>query len=207
MKKVLFSIFIICISFALQGCSVLRTTGSVIRGAGKVGWTTAKAAGKVTAATGKIAVKTGQVTSKGVRTVVYIARGKQVIPLKRKGNSLYADVRLNKKFHARLLVDTGASQMQISRAMARKLKINISKGTSTMATLAGGAVVGGSIVNIKHVQVGSVRVKNIQAIVLERDQMGLTDGLLGMSFLNHFIFKIDIKREQLILEQRVVDKK
>ncbi len=206
MKKFLSSIFIIYLCFGLQGCSAIRTTGSIVKGVGKVGWKTAKVAGKATITTGKIAVKTGQVTSKGVRTVIYIARGKQVISLKRQGNSLYADVILNKKFHARLLVDTGASNMQISRAMARKLKINIHKGTPTMATLAGGAVIAGNIVNIKQVQVGKVRVKNIQAIVLERDQMDLKDGLLGMSFLNHFIFKIDIKREQLILEQRVVDR-
>jgi len=192
-------------SLGLQGCSALRTTGKVAKTVGKVGWTTAKITGKVTVMTGKAAVKTGKATSKGVRTVIYIARGKQVIPLRRQGSSLYADVILNKKSRASFLVDTGASKMQISRAMAKELKINVNKGEPAMATLAGGTVVGGRVVNIKQVQVGSVKVRNIQAVILDHDQMGLQDGLLGMSFLNHFIFKIDIKRAQLILEQQVVD--
>ncbi len=209
MKKIsqyIFFVFIIGAGLGLQGCSTVRTIGQVAQAVGKVGWVTAKVTGKATVMTGKIAVKTGKVTSKGVRTAVYIARGKQVIPLQIQGNSLYADVILNKKFRARFLVDTGASKMQISHAMARELKINVNKGEPTVATLAGGMEVAGRVVNIRRVQVGRVKIKNIQAIVLEHDQMGLQDGLLGMSFLNHFIFKIDIKRRQLILEQRVVDK-
>ncbi|VAX35752.1 hypothetical protein MNBD_UNCLBAC01-209 [hydrothermal vent metagenome] len=204
-KKIL--IFSTCIigMFVLQGCSAMRTTGRVAKGVGKVGWTTAKITGKVVMVTGKTAIKTGKVTHKGVRTVVYIARGKQIIPLYREGNSFYAKVKLNRKLRAKLLVDTGAESVQISRAMAKRLRINLDKGEPIMARLAGGTVVSGRVVNIKEIQMGSVKVRNVRAIVLDQDRMEMSEGLLGMSFLNNFIFEMDTKRSQLILQQRVVE--
>ena len=200
-------IFVTCVigTFILQGCTAVRTTGKVVKGVGKAGWKTAKVTGKAAIITGKVAVKTGKVTSHGVRTVVYMAKGKQIIPLHKEGNSFYTDVKLNKKVKAKLLVDTGASSMQISRSMANKLRINLSKGDPILVTLAGGSVVRGRSVLIKEVRLGKVRVKNVRAIILDYDQMESSDGLLGMSFLNHFIFQMDTKRSQLILQQRVAN--
>ncbi len=134
---------VIAVLACLCGCSALRTTGKVAKGTGKVLWGTAKVSGKVLYTTGKVAVKAGTMTYNGARTVVYIARGKQIIPLKKKGNSLYADVRLNRKRNATFLVDTGASSMQISRAMAQSLRIDLSRYPVIPVTLAGGHVVGG----------------------------------------------------------------
>ena len=200
MKKILIIIFL-C---HLWGCSVMRTTGNVAKGVGKVGWGTAKVTGKVLKTTGKAAVKTGQLTHKGVRTLVYMAKGKQIIPLEKKGNSLYTDVKLNRKYHATFLVDTGASSMQISRAMADRLKLKLDKYPVIPVTIAGGHVVGAREVVLKEVQVGRVRVKNVTALVMEQDNLGLYDGLLGMSFLNHFVFSVDVQKGELILQQRAI---
>lgn len=197
-------IFYIVLIFCVCGCSVLRTTGRVAKGVGKVSWGTAKVTGKVLKTTGKVAYKTGQVTSKGVRTVVYMAKGKQIIPLEKRGNSLYTDVKLNRKRRATFLVDTGASSMQISRAMAKSLRINLEKYPLIPVTIAGGHVVGAREVVLKEVRVGRVRVKNVKALVMEQDSLGMFDGLLGMSFLNHFVFSVDVQRAELILQQRAI---
>ncbi len=199
MKKML----IIFVLF-LCGCTAVKTTGRVAKGVGKVTWGTAKVTGKVLHKTGKVAVKTGQVAHKGVRTVVYMAKGKQIIRLEKKGNSLYTDVKLNRKRRATFLVDTGASSMQISRKMAQSLRINLEKYPLIPVNIAGGHVVGAREVILKEVRVGKVRVKNVKALVMEEDNLGLFDGLLGMSFLNHFKFSIDVQRAELILEQRAI---
>ncbi len=195
-------IFWIVISFA--GCSVLRTTGKVTKGVAKAGWATTKVVGKVAHTTGKVALATGKATHKGVRTVVYMAKGKQIIPLERQGNSLYAKIKLNRRIQARFLIDTGASSMQISRSMAKRLKINLDKAEQTNVTLAGGYVVPAYYVKLKEVRMGRVRVKNVRAIVLLNDNMGLKDGLIGMSFLNHFDFKINPQKPELVLQQKAI---
>jgi len=103
---------------AVPACGVVRTTGKVVKTAGKVGWETAKITGKVAKTTGRAAWVTGKAAGRGVRGVVYMARGRQIIRLEKDGNSFYVYVKVNKKAVGRFLVDTGASDMQISQAMA-----------------------------------------------------------------------------------------
>ncbi|MCB9747507.1 MAG: retroviral-like aspartic protease family protein [Candidatus Omnitrophica bacterium] len=191
----------VTLTFVLTGCGALRTTGRTAKTIGKVGWKTAKVTGKVAYKTGEVAYKTGKVTSKVVRTAVYMAKGKQIIPLEKYGNSLYTTVKINKKAKAKLLIDTGASKTQISRALARKLGVNLNKGDPIMASLANGAVVSGREVVLKEVRLNNVRVTNVKALVLDVD-MDDDDGLLGMSFLNHFVFQIDVDKPELILQQK-----
>ncbi len=190
--------------FMFAGCGPLRATGQAIKGAGKVGWGAAKLTGKAAVFTGKTAIQTGRVAGRGMRTAIYIARGKQVVPLHRRGQGFYVDVILNGKARGRFLVDTGASKMQISRRMARRLKIDWRRARPVTVTLAGGAVTKGYVVRLKKVRLGPrVKVRNIEAIVLDQDNMDLRDGLLGMSFLKHFLFKVDVNGARLILERRV----
>jgi clan AA aspartic protease (TIGR02281 family) len=207
MKKYL----IIIIACQFCGCSAMRTTGKVAKGVAKAGWGTAKVTGKVlkttgkvAVTTGKVAVKTGQMTHKGVRTVIYMAKGKQIIPLEKQGDSLYADIRLNRKQKATFLVDTGASSMQISRAMADRLGLNLYRYPRIPVTIAGGHIVDAREVVLKEVRIGRVRVKNVKAIVMEQDNLDLYDGLIGMSFLNHFVFSVDPIKAELILQQRAI---
>jgi len=46
---------------------------------------------------------------------------------------------------------------------------------------------------------GRARVTNVRAVVLDKEQ-GM--GLLGMSFLNNFVFKVDTEKSELVLERR-----
>ena len=181
-----------------QGCSLLRVTG-------KVAETTAKVAWKTTKGTGKLAWGTGRVTHKNIRKITYRIRGKQIVPLERRANNLYAEVTLNKKVKAKFLVDTGASQLQISRSMAEHLGLNLTEAIPTMVETANGNVYPAKIATLKEVRVKGARVKNVKAIVLDHDQLNQGDGLLGMSFLDHFIFEIDTKKPELVLLRRVAD--
>ncbi len=180
----------------MSGCKTVETTADVVGFVGKTGW-------KATKLTAKAAYHTTKATSKGIKTVVYMTKGKQIIPLEKKGNSYYVKVKLNRKMTGRFLLDTGASNMQISRAMARRLNINLRKGDPTLASIANGQIISGKNVTLKEVRLGRVRLRNIEAIVLDYDNMDLQDGLLGMSFLNHFIFEINTQTSELILKRRI----
>lgn len=179
----------------LNGCTVLKVAGSAV-------CVTAKAAGKVVCTTAKVAGKTAVVTGKGVRTMVNMATGKHNVKLTRRGNSFTTNVLLNRKVRADLIVDTGASDTVISGSLAKRLGISVNKGQNVLCQVADGRAVNGKQINIKEIRVGGARVYNVQAVVLDSGEIGDSPGLLGMSFLNNFVFKVDAEKELLVLQKR-----
>jgi len=192
----------LCISFLIAGCSVFKATGAVVGTAGKVVYTTAKVTGKVVGTTAKVVGKTAVVTGKGVRTVVNMATGKHTVKLTKRGNSLTTSVLLNRKVREELIVDTGATDTVISSGLAKKIGISVAKGKNILCQVADGRAVNGKQINIKEVRVGGAKVYNVQAVVLDSGEMGNSPGLLGMSFLNNFVFKVDAEKELLVLQRR-----
>jgi clan AA aspartic protease (TIGR02281 family) len=193
----------ICVVIAglifMGGCSVAKAT---VGTAGKVVYATAKATGKVVGTTAKVAGKTAVVTGKGIRTVVNMATGKHVVKLTRRGNNLTANVLLNRKAREDLIVDTGASDTVISANLAKRLGIPFDKGQNVLCQIADGSTVNGKQVAIKEVRVGGAKVYNVQAVVLSSGDIGNSPGLLGMSFLSNFVFKVDTEKEILVLQRR-----
>ena len=167
------------------------TTGKIVCVAGTVAAETIKTTGKIVTTTGKV-----------IKTVVQIPGGKRVIHLTKRGNALLANTLLNRKVWATMMVDTGCGETLISRQLARRLGLEQVPGEPIQCVLAGGYVVMGKVVTIKEIRLGKVIVKNITAVILEEDQTNGNDGLLGMSFLNNFIFRIDAQKAELILEKR-----
>ena len=186
----------------LSGCTVVKVTGAVVGTAGKVVYTTAKVTGKVVGTTAKIVGKTAVATGKGVKTVVNMATGKHVVKLTKRGNSLTTSVLLNRKVREELIVDTGATDTVISSSLAKKMGISATKGKNVLCQVADGRTVNGKQINIKEVRVGGAKVYNVQAIVMDSGEIGNSPGLLGMSFLNNFIFKVDTEKEILVLQKR-----
>jgi len=88
----------------------------------------------------------------------------------------------------RFLVDTGATTVSLSSADATRLGIDYRKGQpSLMGTANGNAMA--YKVTLSSVRVGDIVVNNIEAAVLEGNQMPFA--LLGMTFLN----RMEMKRE------------
>ena len=196
-KGVLFGGFFVCVGIVcLSGCGAAKASGKAARIAGKAGYHTARAAGKT-------AVVVGKTTGGAAKTVVHIARGTQVVPLERQGGVLIAEVLVNRKVKARFLVDTGASQMQVSQALARRLNVDLRKAIPVPVRVAGGTTVAARSVTLKEVRIGRARVENVQAIVIDREGVMMYDGLLGMSFLSHFNFQVDTENSRLILRKRM----
>lgn len=197
-----FCVIIIFGFMFLSGCSVIKLAGTTIGTAGRVVYTTAKVTGKVVGVTAKVAGKTAVVGGKGVKTAVNMATGKHAVKLTRRGSSLTTDVLLNRKVNVELIVDTGATDTVISSNLAKKLGISLNKGRNVLCQVADGRTVNARQINIREVRVGGARVYNVQAVVLDSGELGENPGLLGMSFLNNFVFQVDAEKQLLVLQKR-----
>jgi len=120
--------------------------------------------------------------------------------------SILADVLLNGKVKATLVLDTGASVVVLSKKIGLELGIKLDetqKNDIMELHLAGDRRVNARMVAIKTVEIGDAEAKDVLAGVLLEDFVnpGFKDGLLGMTFLNRFNFKIDLKEMKLSLEK------
>ena len=117
---------------------------------------------------------------------------------------LIVKAQLNRRVEASLVLDTGASVIMLRKNIAQKLGLDLSKSKPDAKV----TVADGRQINAKHVILESVKVENVEANDVEAaiflddiGDIGFSDGLLGLSFLNRFNFKIDQKEKKLILEK------
>ena len=129
---------------------------------------------------------------------------KQAVMDKESGH-LTVETTLNKKVKATLVLDTGSSLVALTSKIAASLGIDVSTGASDVVelVLADGRKVKAQRVILDNVSVQGSEVEKVEAAVLPEQENNLLahDGLLGMSFLKNFSFKIDQKNDKLILEK------
>ncbi|RKY39570.1 MAG: hypothetical protein DRP75_01640 [Candidatus Omnitrophota bacterium] len=181
----------------INGCGLLSFSGQVIETTGKVVSSAFNLAGKTIVSGGKIAVATGE----GIGKVVSLPFSGARIRLEKEGDTLFVQAVLNRRVRARLIVDTGCTDTQISEEIARALGINLARAEEVGCELADGSVVRGRKVILREIKVGRMRAHNVEAIVLE-EREGNYDGLLGMSFLSRFVFKIDPEQQLMLLKRK-----
>lgn len=116
----------------------------------------------------------------------------------------FADVVLNRRVKASLLLDTGASLVVLTSDIGKKLGIDLEDKKDNIQLI----TTDGSKVNAKYaildsISVQGVEAENVEAAILlgEVKEADFKDGLLGMSFLKRFNFKIDHRDKKLILEK------
>lgn len=176
----------------LVSCRLLWLAGDVVELTGKVVVTSVKTTAVIVQTTAKL---TGA-------TVSYFA-GKRKVRLERDGGSCYVAARINRRHKARLLLDTGATSVQISPALARRLGIDLDRADRVRCTLADGSVTTAGVATLHEVRLTrTIKVADVRALVLEHDETADSDGLLGMSFLEHFVFQLDPANDVLILRCR-----
>ncbi len=132
---------------------------------------------------------------------------KQVTMDKQSGQMI-VETTLNKKVKARLALDTGASVVVLSSKIAASLGIDVSIPASKADdvvefVLADGRKVEARRVILDNVSVQGSEIEKVEAAILfeQEDSVLANDGLLGMSFLGNFSFKIDQKNSKLVLEK------
>lgn len=111
---------------------------------------------------------------------------------------------LDDRVEAKMVFDTGASIVLIARSIADKLGIDLGGSEPDLnVQVADGRSIGAKRIFINKIEVQGVYAENVEAAVLLSDagDLGFSDGLLGMSFLKNFNFKVDQKEKKLILEK------
>ncbi len=115
---------------------------------------------------------------------------------------IIVSVLLNKKTRVLLLLDTGASLVILTNRIAQELGIDMNKLTGDLQLqLADGRRVLAKRVLLESVKVEDAEVENVEAAIIPTEIGGGTEGLLGMSFLKNFNFRIDQDNKKLILEK------
>ena len=116
------------------------------------------------------------------------------IVLEREDNGhFYADVQINGS-PIRVLVDTGASGIALSREDARRAGVAVSAGMFEVIGEGANGAVHGEFVKLDRVSLGSATVEDVSAVVL--DEGGLS--LLGQSFLSEFD-TVEIRGDKMVL--------
>lgn len=126
---------------------------------------------------------------------------KDSISIAESSGNLIAEVRINGKLNAVMIVDTGASVVTITRAAALKLGLGkVDKRDKIEVTLADGNAIKAEAVILSAVEVGESKAQNVLAAIMDKPPAPGIDGLLGLSFLENFGVKVDSVNKKLILE-------
>ncbi|MCR9224497.1 MAG: TIGR02281 family clan AA aspartic protease [Hyphomonas sp.] len=104
---------------------------------------------------------------------------------------------VNKKTSVEFMVDTGASVVALTYKDAQKMGLRPNQlDYRWEIRTAGGKTMGASVV-IDQIQIGQVKVKNVEAMVLRTD---LEQSLLGMTFLRE-LYSYEFRGDRMIIQQ------
>jgi clan AA aspartic protease (TIGR02281 family) len=117
--------------------------------------------------------------------------------MQRTNGLVIVETLLGDRIKCHMIVDTGASTVTISSAVASMLGLANRSAVEVESTLAGGLVIKGRKVTLPSVSVQGQRVSAVEAIVIPETSCGV-DGLLGHSYLDHFSYRFDKGRNPAV---------
>jgi clan AA aspartic protease (TIGR02281 family) len=136
-----------------------------------------------------------------VREVQETDRG-LIIPFERTASGLIlVDARLN-GVKAKMVFDTGADIVVITRELAKRLRQDLSQGTEVITLNTSCGQVEGKSFVMNEIELGGMRKERVRSIITPDESVfkGF-DGLLGLSFLGDFTVTVDYKNAQLIVDK------
>jgi clan AA aspartic protease (TIGR02281 family) len=123
------------------------------------------------------------------------------VDLRKEGNVLMIDVRINGKPIRSMILDTGASSVSLPYMFAKDLGIEVSDTNPVVQLqMADGKIVDARRVSLESVQVGEFIINDVEAFVLP-ENLHAAPPLLGNTFLGNFTFEVDPDRGKLILSR------
>ena len=115
------------------------------------------------------------------------------VPISSHGRALNVDVKLNNVRQSfSFILDTGATLTVISSDTAQKLGIVLSPNQPTIQVSTANGMVNAPTITLNTVNLQGALVERVPAVVM--NELNGFDGLLGLSFLNHF--NIDINQDE-----------
>ncbi len=123
-----------------------------------------------------------------------------IIPLKKVGGSFVVQANLNKERTAQLIVDTGASMTVLSTDIALDLGILGTTDNELLTVNTAGGSVQVNMNYLSSLNIGNAQAQNVAVAIHDLpDIPDEIEGLLGMSFLKHFLITLDAEHSRLIL--------
>jgi clan AA aspartic protease (TIGR02281 family) len=106
---------------------------------------------------------------------------------------------LNGKVTDTMIWDSGATNVILSAATGKALGLDLGDARTVKMAVADGRIVSAKVVNLDSIQLGAFIVKNVECFV-QPPEVKAVD-LLGDTFQNHFISRLDQQSGQLQLTQ------
>ncbi len=129
-----------------------------------------------------------------------LAQPKKVNIEQDKGHMIL-NVIINGKVRADLILDTGATFVVLSSKVADELGVNLAKeNKEILLQVADGRKISAKLIVLKSFRCEGVQAENIEAAVMPYG-VDIGDGVIGMSFLKLFNFKVDYSKNKLTLER------
>jgi clan AA aspartic protease (TIGR02281 family) len=123
------------------------------------------------------------------------------IPLTPDGQGhLLADVLINNKIHASLVVDTGCPVVMLTSSFIQKLGLDLSQSNTGYVEILNGKYKAAEV-SLNTVKLGAAQAGDVTATILLENAKEIKDGLLGLSFLSKFHYTLDQTGQQLILRK------
>jgi clan AA aspartic protease (TIGR02281 family) len=125
------------------------------------------------------------------------------IPLKKIGGSFVVQANLNNERTAHLIVDTGASMTVLSTNIALDLGILGTTDNELLTVNTAGGSVQVNMNYLSSLHVGTAQANHVAVAIHDLpDIPEQIEGLLGMSFLKHFLVTLDAEHVRLILRPK-----
>lgn len=121
----------------------------------------------------------------------------EAIPLDQEGLSYFVSAVFNGEHTERLVVDSGANVVSLSRELAERLGVDTG-GDPVVLRVADGRTVEATRAVIDSLRVGQFEIENVDAVVVKQSAQNVP-ALLGMSFLRHFKFELNADAATLTL--------
>lgn len=109
------------------------------------------------------------------------------IRVDRAASGMVVNVRINDRVTAPFLIDTGASDVLVPKTVADQLGLAPGPDARTQLYQTANGVVAQPVLTLDSVEVGGARVEDVPASIGN----GVRIGLLGLSFFNHFTYRVD----------------
>ena len=115
-----------------------------------------------------------------------------------------ARVELNDLYDANLAIDTGATVTSLSEELAFDMGLSPKPGTQPIRMETANGTTQAWVGQVRSVRLGEAQVNDMVVAVLDFSNLSKKefDGLLGLNFLNQFVWHLDQQNGQLILRPR-----
>lgn len=121
------------------------------------------------------------------------------VALRHEGGVNMVDVTFNGSVTREMVLDSGASMVCLTSELANQLDLHPTDADQTIqCKLADGKIVSAKLMKVKSVRVGQFTVADVEVAVMPADLV-FSEPLLGGTFLNNFIFRIDPQAAELHL--------